>query len=200
MADISYDGYLTEQKLVVLCEEIFGEKVLTQYPLKYAKGRTAKVDIFVKSLNMAVEFDGDGHYRSAATIERDRAVDSYCEEIGIKIVHIPYWLQLDERVFFWAFGEEITKKYLEDQNRTVKTTFPNGFVSDKCLLPADFSISGWNRFAEEYQSFVELDTWSVMKEVWESLEIKIAKHGHARVMGDNPTNFTPGLFMEHYPT
>jgi hypothetical protein len=60
--------------------------------------------------------------------------------------------------------------------------FPHGFISDKCILPADFSVDGWNRFWKEY-SYIASYAPLIADRVAESLRNKISKHGVETVIG-----------------
>ena len=65
------------------------------------KDRTLKFDFFSKTLNLAVEFDGEGHTRFIKQfhknkegyqdqIRRDDLKNKYCEENGIRLLRITY--------------------------------------------------------------------------------------------------------------
>ena len=62
--------------------------------LKYK--RKLKFDFWIPKLNIAIEYDGDQHYRKDSTyyseesILRDNLKDEYCKEKGYKLIRIPY--------------------------------------------------------------------------------------------------------------
>lgn len=160
------------------------------------------VDIYIPRINTLVEFDGAHHYQTAKVIVRDQLLSEFCQQKKIRLVRIPYWLQLDCSVFQWAFGSQICKKYITNKIK-LGTKYPHGFISDSCVLPADFSILGWNRFASEYSSLITPpnEFWSVAQAVWHSIETKSVQFGKTLTLGaSNLHKLTPKMFWKHYPT
>lgn len=92
---------LHEHKIDFQTEYSFNGKCrndLTNRPLPF--------DIYIESLNVCIEYDGEGHYkpiiRGKQTIEeatkeynnivyRDGLKNRFCEEYKIKLIRIPYW-------------------------------------------------------------------------------------------------------------
>ena len=65
------------------------------------------IDFYLPEHNIFIEYNGKQHYeyvpyfhKSKEDFERqhsrDRIVRSYCEERGIKLIEIPYWLKDNE--------------------------------------------------------------------------------------------------------
>ena len=62
-------------------------------------------DFYIPSKNIAIEFDGEQHYRPVEyfggvdkynkQIKRDKQKTNYCSENNIELIRIPYW-QFDE--------------------------------------------------------------------------------------------------------
>jgi len=68
--------------------------------LRSSSGLIITVDVFVSTLNLALEYQGEHHYHDGivpysvpATLfeARDYEKQQHCKEAGIILVHIPYW-------------------------------------------------------------------------------------------------------------
>jgi hypothetical protein len=153
-------GYLTEQKLRPILEEWAGaDNVFTQVKLD---GTRMRYDYVVErnGRKIAVEFDGDSHFRDANVIQRDRAKDLAWNGLGHKVVRIPYFVQLNTSTFLSLFGEQFE----------IDTDFPQGFVTTK-ILPASFCPLGYRRA----QEVIKLLDVSVQEEIDRSLADKAKK-------------------------
>jgi hypothetical protein len=206
MKIIEYENYLTEEKLGKLLGEVFdGEEVLPQYSIKGRYNRF-RVDFFIPRLGIVVEFNGNTHYQKTKVILRDYALREYCKENNLKLIEIPYWLQIDDRVFHLLFGLQLTEKFI-DSKVEFKVNYPHGFISKDCVLPADFSADGWNRFWKEYTSLLEnpdFEYFSVLQEIFDSLSNRIDLVGVEPVMGidlgNSNSEGSKAFFLANYPT
>ena len=104
-------------------KQIFpNEKVLFDYKhpnLFYPSGRKMELDIFVESLSLAIEYQGEYHYEgfwggrgitnNSQEIESiqllDRQKKDACEKLGITLIEIP---------FTWDRTIEFVRKTLDD--------------------------------------------------------------------------------------
>lgn len=59
------------------------------------------------------------------------------------MIRIPYFVQLDRAGINYFFGKDISN-FLD---------YPHGFISDTCMLPADFNAMGINRYITELSEF-----------------------------------------------
>ena len=96
------------------CNESKGEKRIRKYldnkNINYEKQyrfndcknkKTLPFDFYISSLNIAIEYDGEQHYKIIKhfggldnliiTVIRDTIKTKYCEENNIKLIRIPYW-------------------------------------------------------------------------------------------------------------
>lgn len=190
---IKYESYLTEQKLGKLLRSIF-PTVIDQYRID-----RFKVDFFIPAIRAIVEFDGYRHYTDAKCIARDKELQSICQ---FPIIRIPYWIQMDNSTFLWAFGDKITNKYIHNRGIVITRDYPHGFISSAstCKLPADFTVAGWNKFLDQYSSFIKLDICSVAKDIFASLEDKENFLDYETVYGELVLNKEIKYMMNIYPT
>lgn len=90
------------------CKDILiGTEIITQYKIKYygehldCKADYLLVDIVIPDLGLAIEFDGDQHYKFISLfhrqyqnfvdqVNRDNYLIKYCQEHSIKLLRIPY--------------------------------------------------------------------------------------------------------------
>ena len=120
-----------------ILENTFGN-VIKQHRLENRK----IVDFYMPDDRLIVEFDGNRHYQEFKTIKRDLENQVLLTRNGIRVIHIPYWLQV-EFVMPFYFG------ILDYKNSNKEKPYPNGFVDKNCVRPMDFSIQGWDRFVYE---------------------------------------------------
>lgn len=146
-------NYLTEQSLKPILETRF-DNVVTQHRLENRK----IVDFYMPDDKLVVEFDGSRHYQEFKTIERDLQNNLLLTRHGIRVVHVPYWLQA-EFVMPFYFGNR--------EYRHSEEPYPNGFVDKKCVRPMDFSIQGWDRFVYELSALPK----PIREEVQETMTI-----------------------------
>ena len=118
----------------------------------------SRPDFHCPIIKTLIEFDGYYHYNNTKTILRDcRNIKEY-ERLGYKIIRIPYFVQLDDKICKLLFGVEMD----------LSNEYPHGFISDKALLPSDFNELGIERFQEDLKKF------SIIKEyIVKSLKDKI---------------------------
>jgi len=109
-----------------------------------------------------VEYDGDEHYRDSMKIKADRQKDALAADNGMRLVRIPYWVQLDKTMARHWFGLEAE----------IEQSFPHGFISTK-LFPASFCELGIARFCRELESIPA----NVREAVVASLRERTAEHG-----------------------
>jgi hypothetical protein len=110
----------------------------------------------------AVEFDGDEHYRNTLKIKNDQEKDKLALALGMRVVRIPYWVQLTDETLFHYFG--LHAEIIQD--------FPHGFIVTK-IFPASYCELGIKRFEREIQSLPD----PVKIAVVQSLKDRIEEHG-----------------------
>jgi hypothetical protein len=141
-------GWLTEEHLKRICIHIFGESELVFN--KTIPGIYGKPDIYIPKHNLIIEYDGTYHYTNSETIERDERKDASAKATGIKVLRVPYFVQMQ-----WSDLEP----YLDQDLLTVNPAngfnlnYPNGFIHHGCVLPTDFCEVGLVKFKEDLVRF-----------------------------------------------
>lgn len=196
------DAHLTEEKLGVILNNLFHGKVTPQFKINQYR---ADYMIELPDTKIIVEFDGFKHYTDANTQYRDYLIHQNCDTNNIKIINIPYWVQLCSQTAEYYFGEYLPTNHSIPE----EPVFPHGFVSSKAILPSNFNSSGWNRFTSEYFAFIQADIWSVPKSVFQSLDYRILRlasdsididKARELVIGIDKARMTRSAFIENYPT
>jgi len=130
--------YLTERSLGELLCNLFGsENVERQFKIGVYKAD-------FKVGNLLVEFDGYRHYSQSKTILRDFALHDVAEENGLRVMHVPYFIQYKYVCEALGFAD-----------KDFGYAYPNGFIDAKALRPKDFSTLGCLVFSLQLDSFSE---------------------------------------------
>lgn len=136
---LKIDGFLTEAKLGVFLEELFGtENVKRQYTLKPYRYRIDFAVIRPGKKTILIEYDGDRHFTDYDVIKRDEAVNKvYIEELmdTHEFIRIPYFIQLTTATFKWFF------KNCYEGSLQIIQDYPHGFIDSK-ILPNHFHLLG----------------------------------------------------------
>lgn len=111
--------------------------------IKYMK----RPDYRSECLKMIVEFDGTPHYMNPDIIIGDKKNTSFYESLGYKVVRIPYFIQLTNKVVEILFGRKIETPL-----------FPEGVASLSSIgrnTPAYLCLMGIGRMKEDFKKFPE---------------------------------------------
>ena len=158
---ITIEGYLTETKLSTALQQMVGDLWVggqVQLPGSRHRWDTATTLTFV----VLVEFDGDAHYRESLKIKADREKDRIAGENHMRVVRVPYWIQLDN----------VTVRHYFQISAEIRQTFPHGFISTK-LFPASFCEMGIERFKNDLHALPS----PVREAVVQSLRKRIEENG-----------------------
>ncbi len=178
--DVSYEGWLNEEKMTDVLTEIIkdlsGELLpcgLKKGAKKYKEGTQIKIEgsksrydfgFKYNDKKYLVEFDGNyqgvGHYNNAENIYKDYCKNKLATNNGYKIIRFPFWLQLSNETFKILFGF--------DCGCNIINNFPNGFITNTSLNPASFCALGLDRFLDEFDKLSE----GLKLEVLVSLQVK----------------------------
>jgi Zn finger protein HypA/HybF involved in hydrogenase expression len=84
---------------------------IPQYRFKDCKDKyTLPFDFYIPSLNILIEYDGEGHYKDIYgnfedRVKKDLIKTNYCLEHNIKLIRIPYWEYDNIEVILNNLGE-----------------------------------------------------------------------------------------------
>lgn len=132
--------YLTESLLGDFLRQRFSDNFENDRVLKESNIRGRYDYIFYKE-KLIVEFDGYRHFNSAKQIISDKTKNRIANDLGFKLIRIPYFVQLDEEVIEYYFGDLI-------KNKEKFNDYLHGFIDPKAMLPADFCELGQIEFTK----------------------------------------------------
>jgi len=167
---IAIEGHLVQHKLAAALSAVVGAGAWRGAEVRVVAGRRQRWDMLYEAEDgsaVAVEFDGDEHYRNILKVKADREKDELASRANVRVVRFPYWVQLTT---------ETLRHYFE-REANVLQTFPHGFITTK-LFPASFCELGVERFARELTALPA----SVRQSVIASLQQRVAEHGMEYVM------------------
>ena len=145
MKTVKYEGYLTQQKLASLLREALKDKYTSFIEEQKVAGKPrCRWDMYMTfpdGREIAVEFDGDQHYRDTLVMKLDLEKDDLADEAGIEVVRIPYWVQLTDETAKHYFGDLFDGIHIEQD-------YPHGFIKSK-VFPASYCAMGVERFMAE---------------------------------------------------
>ncbi len=133
-------NYLTEKSLSGYLSELYRGNEFIHDKCVKGSGLKNRPDYYSEKLSLIVEFDGPTHYTNTATILTDIKKDTAYEAIGIRVVRIPYFLQLDSYTINILFGI--------DNWSSETPIYPHGFIDRKAILPADFCGLGLLKYGD----------------------------------------------------
>jgi len=142
-------------KIPFLTEKLLGKYLKLLYPNNiFINDKSIKEsyirhrpDYYCKELKLVVEYDGPTHYTSAKTILNDHYKDDVYSKMGIKIIRIPYFIQLDTDTVEYFFG-------IKDWISPEEIIYPHGFIDKKTILPANYcslGVAKWKNWAKIFK-------------------------------------------------
>ena len=99
------------------------------------------------SLKLIVEFDGLQHYTNPANIRRDQQNTAFYEQLGYRVIRIPYFVQLTNKVVEELFGVHVEEQLFQEGIPSLGPKSQN--------TPAFLCYKGIQRMAQEYHRFPE---------------------------------------------
>lgn len=162
MSKVFIESHLTEAKLATALKQIVGPAWAGDQVSLPGSRRRYDTAFRDGNTTVLVEYDGDAHYRDSLKVKADRLKDELAVTHGMRLVRVPYWVQLDS----------VTVKHWFGLAATIEQTFPHGFITTK-LFPASFCELGVSRFSRELNALPA----TVRKAVVASLRDRVADHG-----------------------
>lgn len=104
--------------------------------------RNFRPDYQSEQLKLIVEFDGLPHYRSPLNIRRDEEKTKLYQDAGYKVVRIPYFIQLTNKVVKRLFGVDVKEPLFDETYVSLGASGSN--------TPAFLCSAGIKRMAKEF--------------------------------------------------
>lgn len=150
-------GQMSEENTPKLIEIVFGCAPIKQHPFNRAqhqRGALPEQGVFV-------EYDGPDHYRDIFKLKRDEERNALFRSEGLRLIRIPFWLQIQKGVAEFLFKVPIS----EEQERSIaqriygveeisKVLFSG--LYDSRYTPANFLEKGRARFRSEFETVPEI--------------------------------------------
>jgi len=133
-----------EDYLKVIFPEIPEQEWIHDKPIE-GSGRRIRPDYRCESLKLIIEFDGVQHYQLPDKILKDAKNQVFYEQLGYKVVRIPYFIQLTNDVVREMFGRVVCEKLFDPQ---IGTMGPHGRNS-----PAYCCYEGLKRMVSEFKKY-----------------------------------------------
>ena len=212
--------YLTEKNLKDVLSYIFNTEIKPQARIKY-EDMTLIIDYSLvlphNQQLMFVEFNGPRHYTQTKTIMRDYFLRSYCLKNNIRLVEIPYFVQLTNYNIAQYFGIDVEEHYLDKNNLIVETNQLSGFLEKRIILPYDYCLFGMQRFCYDMMPISHVlngsdqdnnaEFWTTGKEIFASLwenrsddEIMCLQMLLDEISNDETIGANFAMTLTHYPT
>lgn len=135
--------YLTEKKLGEIFSEILPNKQFIHDKTVPNSNCKMRPDYRFEDLKLIVEFDGNRHYQQVEVILKDEQKDNIYKKLGYRIVRIPYFIQMTNKLLQGLFNQEFVYTQV----------YPHGFIDDNVILPATFCELGIKRFLNDLENF-----------------------------------------------
>lgn len=127
-----------------MIDELFPENdFIHDKSVPNSRNKRRRPDFRSESRMLIIEFDGDSHYCKAQRIKADIDKDEDYKQLGYRVFRIPYFIQMTKPLIKDIFDEEID----------FKQRYPNGFIDQKVVLPADYCELGIKLFKSDLEKF-----------------------------------------------
>lgn len=139
------------------------------------------VDAWIESKDLVVFFDTIEDYTEPTRMVQNIVVDKKLSKLGYHVIHLPYFVQMDETTTEHYFGTSVDVACEARSGFYYTDEFtPNEYT------PARFCSMGWNKFIEQLYSLPK----STFADIMESLQ------AHAKEFGQELTTICFPLGLE----
>lgn len=114
----------------------------------------SRTDYRSETLKLIIEFDGLQHYTKPDIIEKDNRLTKVYEDLGYKVVRIPYFIQLSNNAVKKLFGIDV-KEFLFDES--IPSLGYKGQNTPAYIYPAGLArmVKVFRDFLEQYKTNFE---------------------------------------------
>lgn len=155
---------LSEKNLHEVLKIVYPNSLINPQKRINILGRVLIIDyeVLYNNSRIYVEFDGPTHYTNSKTQIRDQILEGHCDVENIKLIRIPYFIQINPNTIQCIF------EHL-DYDNLVQSEYLSGFHDSKIIYPANYNHHGWDLFYKYYVSFIKQGACSAMQDIWNSL-------------------------------
>ena len=171
--------YLSEGCLSDVIQFVFGCTATKQRQVTVPGAGRLRIDAsfsLPSGQEVFVEFNGPTHYTSTKVIQRDYALSRFCAEQSIRLVEIPYFIQVTNYSLEKLFGVVVVPFR---GAKVITSATQSGFIARPIVMPYDFCLLGIGRFTKDLlpdasvqngdQLDIDAEFWGVSVEIWQSL-------------------------------
>ena len=171
--------YLSEGRLSDVIQFVFETEATKQRQVTVPDAGRLRVDAsfsLPSGQDVFVEFNGPTHYTSTKVIQRDYALRRFCAEGNIRLVEIPYFVQINNYSVEKLFGQAVSTFM---SGKVITSATQSGFIVRPIVMPYDFCLLGIGRFTKDLlpdasvQNGDQLDVgaefWGISVDIWQSL-------------------------------
>ena len=161
---------LSERNLQQVLEVLFPQSTIVAQKRFKSEYQIFVVDYYFEAggKKFVVEFDGPTHFTNTKTQFKDIELADYCNNSKIRLIKIPYFMQLDNHSIYTFFTEDEHQEFnLIQLINTIDCKYNSGFNKEKNIFPGDYNIYGWELF---WKFYVNTDGFEVKQQIYFSLE------------------------------
>lgn len=94
-----------------------------------------------------IEFDGHHHYHVPERILRDNLMHKHCENEGIRLIRVPYFVQLNSEAIIRTLFDGLLHDY------SPFNSYPHGFIKKSAMNYEEFSVAGLAKYRSQIASY-----------------------------------------------
>lgn len=128
--------------------------------------RKVKPFVRIEELNLIIEFDGPKHYTDAKQCILDVGRDAIYDDLGYKVVRIPFWLPLSKRNILHLFDVS-----LNDDMCKLKYGFCDTSDNGITCAPGAMCEMGRDRFMQEFSSLPDASKADVAQDLYMCMHV-----------------------------
>lgn len=166
--------YLSEKALINTLEELYEtddwvnnkgipKDIQLSRAKELTKMRLFRPDYRSEKLSLIIEFDGVSHYTTPSVILNDIDKVKFYNQLGYKVIQIPYFVQIDTHSIKHYFDKELEYESNLMHGFNIINNKPNQ------NNPAIFSELGIKKFEREYNNLPEI----IQNEIKQTLQTQL---------------------------
>src|SRR5690606_16993693 len=196
--EFNVSNYLTESSLGNLISQIFPDtEIIHNKKLKDFEPMNYRPDYYLPERKIIIEFDGYHHFTDNGVIQKDILKDLKAEELGITLIRIPYFIQLnDSRAINSIIGDVYgIDDYRLDSYFRDMVDYPHGFIARNAALPGKFTELGLARYNAYLNNLISKTDkgYRIVRDVWLSLILRLHRESKLTLLECFPEFYKKGF-------